>query len=543
MVKHLDAYIDFIDMQIAFYDCVEQRLDELHLGGNTVVDEYFLQYQLDWGIKNSKHLIDGQKNELKNIFKNISDIIELEPFSKRKAYHHLDAANQMIHDTINAVYQLDHELKTEYEKSEHIQQYIETYFSLLMAATRQGGHVNPIYYDSAKFRNTEIYKNYDKINSEVKAYLKMKKEEQEKYRIRKLKEKLEQPSKISTDEYIKIVQEVGYDNLTYDQQIYYTQLLQLKSSEQSWEITKGIGVGLYEVGKDFVTGIYDFVTNPQETVKALATSVIHPVDTYKAVKKAIEDSYERDVIKGDAYSRSRWFSYAIGTVVTSVIGTKDLGSVTKTGMATTKAVVKTRVKKATSAAKKVSMYDLLPYARYNQFAFENVPYNVVNGQYFKDSLIQQAKRLSEPFSGKNMKIPWLNKEKYEAYEIEGSVKVNGEMKIVNRRVYTLKDIDINQIDPVTGKTNLQLMKKGDAPYAKDRTKINLHHLIQEEPGTMVELPKSLHQKYHKVLHGLKENGNSFRNNPDLEKQYNNFRKKYWKWRAKQFEKELVGDIK
>lgn len=27
-------------------------------------------------------------------------------------------------------------------------------------------------------------------------------------------------------------------------------------------------------------------------------------------------------------------------------------------------------------------------------------------------------------------------------------------------------------------------------------------------------------------------GESFRNNPDLEKQYNNFRSKYWRWRAK-----------
>ena len=51
---------------------------------------------------------------------------------------------------------------------------------------------------------------------------------------------------------------------------------------------------------------------------------------------------------------------------------------------------------------------------------------------------------------------------------------------------------------------------------------------------MVEIPKYLHEKYHKTLHGLIENGDSFRNNKDLDRQYKNFRKKYWKWCAKKY---------
>lgn len=47
------------------------------------------------------------------------------------------------------------------------------------------------------------------------------------------------------------------------------------------------------------------------------------------------------------------------------------------------------------------------------------------------------------------------------------------------------------------------MKKGDTPFANDGTKINLHHLILEKPGTMVEIPISVHQNNKKVLHGLK----------------------------------------
>uniref|UniRef100_UPI00262E6E0F HNH/ENDO VII family nuclease n=1 Tax=uncultured Rummeliibacillus sp. TaxID=762292 RepID=UPI00262E6E0F len=116
------------------------------------------------------------------------------------------------------------------------------------------------------------------------------------------------------------------------------------------------------------------------------------------------------------------------------------------------------------------------------------------------------------------------------------VKAKGEIKDIDRRVYTLKDLDLNQMTR-KGETNLMLMKKGRAPYAKDGTKINLHHLIQDEPGSMVEIPGSLHQQYSKILHGLKENGESFRNDPILKAQYDNFRDRYWKWRAKQYEVE------
>ncbi|MFG6318128.1 HNH/ENDO VII family nuclease, partial [Bacillus velezensis] len=142
----------------------------------------------------------------------------------------------------------------------------------------------------------------------------------------------------------------------------------------------------------------------------------------------------------------------------------------------------------------------------------------------------------KPFTGQEINLPWLNKEKYGAVEIDGKVKVKGQIRDVSRRVYTLKDIDINQKTP-KGKTNLELMKDGKSPYAKDGTQINLHHLIQEESGPLLEIPNSLHTKYSDVIHGLKGNGESFRNDVYLEKQYNNFKTRYWKWRAKQYEKE------
>jgi len=86
-----------------------------------------------------------------------------------------------------------------------------------------------------------------------------------------------------------------------------------------------------------------------------------------------------------------------------------------------------------------------------------------------------------------------------------------------------------------GETNLDLMRAGNAPIGPDGKQINLHHVLGEEPGPMVELAASVHQRYHRPLHGLIEDGNSFRHNPALKRSYTNFRRNYWKNRATDFE--------
>ncbi|MFQ0993405.1 HNH/ENDO VII family nuclease [Gilliamella apicola] len=85
-----------------------------------------------------------------------------------------------------------------------------------------------------------------------------------------------------------------------------------------------------------------------------------------------------------------------------------------------------------------------------------------------------------------------------------------------------------------GWTNLDLMKNGYAPIGPDGKQMNLHHILGKEPGPMVELVFSTHKQYHKQIHGLIENGGSFRNTSALNRQYNKFRKEYWKLRALDF---------
>ena len=51
---------------------------------------------------------------------------------------------------------------------------------------------------------------------------------------------------------------------------------------------------------------------------------------------------------------------------------------------------------------------------------------------------------------------------------------------------------------------------------------------------MVEIHETTHQEYKRILHGLKGSGESFRNDKELDSQYRNFKRAYWKWRAQQY---------
>lgn len=128
----------------------------------------------------------------------------------------------------------------------------------------------------------------------------------------------------------------------------------------------------------------------------------------------------------------------------------------------------------------------------------------------------------------------LRKVIFTKVQFNGSVKVRGEVRDVSRRVYQRDDIDFNYVDADTGKTNLQRMLNGNAPYGRDGKPLELHHILQKEVGPMVEIHETTHQEYKRILHGLRGKGDSFRNDKILDSQYRNFKRAYWKWRAQRY---------
>ncbi|PCD06304.1 hypothetical protein CMV16_19205 [Peribacillus simplex] len=383
----VDSWLRLINRHVAFLSGIQGDTIEANLS-ETVVTVPFLEEELTNATRNSKEMVTAQKNDLKKILAGIDDIIQLEPFSDDAFFENIEKAEKKRTETIDKVNEIDHKWTTEYAKSEADQAAVAALMEQLKISSTRGGVVSPLYFNAAAYKNSEAYKNLEVRKKETAQYLKVKKEEAENRRIKDLKAKLDHVT--DPDEFLKIAKQIGYENLAPTQQQY---VMQLEASKQTADIAKGIGVGLFDVGKDFVTGVWDFVTDPGETVEGVANSIMHPIQTYKYISKSISDSYERDMVNGDAYSRAHWVSYALGTVVTSVVGTKGAGAITKTGIATTKTAA---VKGATKIKELASIPNLLPYNPKNQLSLAGgVPYNVVNGVGLKEQLISMAKVESE----------------------------------------------------------------------------------------------------------------------------------------------------
>ncbi|WP_057913841.1 T7SS effector LXG polymorphic toxin [Peribacillus muralis] len=379
----VDAWLRLIQRHIAFFSGIQGDATEANLH-ETVVTVPFLEEELANANRNAKEMVTAQKNDLKKIFAEIDDIIQLQPFSDDAFFDNIEKAETKRTETIHKVNEIDHKWTSEYAKSEQDQVALSALMEQLKLSSTRGGEVSPLYFNATAYKNSEAYKNLEVRKKETAEYLQVKQAEAENRRIKDLKAQLEHVT--DPDEYLKIAKQIGYENLAPTQQ---QLVMQLENAKQTADIAKGIGVGLFDVGKDFVTGIYDLVTDPGQAVEGVANSIMHPIQTYKYISKAISDSYERDMINGDAYSRSHWVTYALGTVVTTVVGTKGAGAITKTGVATTKAAA---VKGATKAKELASIPNLLPYNPKNQLSMAGgVPYNVVDGVGLKDQLISMAK--------------------------------------------------------------------------------------------------------------------------------------------------------
>lgn len=121
-----------------------------------------------------------------------------------------------------------------------------------------------------------------------------------------------------------------------------------------------------------------------------------------------------------------------------------------------------------------------------------------------------------------------NMDQYEIYK-----KADLHEVIIDGRHCLIKNIDMDYVDPKTGKTNRELMEDGKSPIdAKTGEKIELHHMGQNYDSPFAELCENSEHGdgNHQVLHT--KNGESWRNDPKLNNQYKNVDKpNHWKARV------------
>ncbi|MGM0876568.1 MAG: T7SS effector LXG polymorphic toxin [Bacillota bacterium] len=124
----VEAWLRLIDRHIAFLNGIHGSAEEKDQSGNTVVHLPFLEDELVHHLRNHKEMVVSQQDELRKIFNRIDDLIPLNTFTTKRFDEQIEHADKDRINTIDAVNQLDHDLKSEYMLSEGDEQYVFALF-------------------------------------------------------------------------------------------------------------------------------------------------------------------------------------------------------------------------------------------------------------------------------------------------------------------------------------------------------------------------------------------------------------------------------
>jgi len=93
------------------------------------------------------------------------------------------------------------------------------------------------------------------------------------------------------------------------------------------KIVDGGWSGAGEAVTDTVDGFKSL--GDAETWENLGNSLLHPIDTLKGMGQAVSESWDKDVVNGDAESRTKFFTYGLTQLAFGVLGDKGVSKVVK----------------------------------------------------------------------------------------------------------------------------------------------------------------------------------------------------------------------
>ena len=176
----IEAWQRLFDSQVAFFESVvSSKLNEKDLGGSTRVDTAFLSEDLVQKERQADEMITEQRRALETIFRDIEDLISLDAFSRDQFDDLMMDASKKRTKTIEAVENIDQELKEEYLSSQGEEAYAIQLFSALVGATKQGSSISPIHFDVDSYHASDVYKLKGEAEAATLSYITYKKEEQE----------------------------------------------------------------------------------------------------------------------------------------------------------------------------------------------------------------------------------------------------------------------------------------------------------------------------------------------------------------------------
>ncbi|MGE6656278.1 ribonuclease YeeF family protein [Bacillus altitudinis] len=190
LAGNVDMFISFIDKQKAFHEGVSGTLDDTNFGGDTFVEEHFLDNAVHMGIKNAKSIVKDQKKALITIFQDIDDLISLDVFDSKTFDEKIADAEDERKKTVKDLIELDQNLKDEYALSETEEKATMALYAEMINATNDGKSISPMNFDKKSYQNSEIYKAKSDIEKQTSEYLKIKKYQEEARKIAKEQEAL-----------------------------------------------------------------------------------------------------------------------------------------------------------------------------------------------------------------------------------------------------------------------------------------------------------------------------------------------------------------